>query len=207
MNDFQSINEIVNESVRSSSYITVIISSCVFVSYTLIIRLIDYFKAKNKSKPLLEMAIALKENTTNIVKLNGILDKTLKDAERKELRQCERAIDLAFKGFGYRLAQECVDIIAHNNIVDNKELITGNINKLVSAEYYKLYSTLSAYEIGDVNVATKLKEEWIKEVADNLIAIVYDGQEAITRVTQINNRLNIYLNEYSTFINNKVFNT
>lgn len=207
MNDFQSINEIVNESVRSSSYITVIISSCVFVSYTLIVRLIDYFKAKSKSKPLLEMAIALKENTTNIVKLNGILDKTLKDAERKELRQCERAIDLSFKGFGYRLAQECVDIIAHNNIVDNKELITGNINKLVSAEYYKLYSTLSAYEIGDINVATKLKEEWIKEVADNLIAIVYDGQEAITRVTQINNRLNIYLNEYSTFINNKVFNT
>lgn len=207
MNDFQSINEIVNESVRSSSYITVIISSCVFVSYTLIIRLIDYFKAKNKSKPLLEMAIALKENTTNIVKLNGILDKTLKDAERKELRQCERAIDLAFKGFGYRLAQECVDVIAHNNIVDNKELIIGNINKLVSAEYYKLYSTLSAYEIGDINVATKLKEEWIKEVADNLIAIVYDGQEAITRVTQINNRLNICLNEYSTFINNKVFNT
>lgn len=207
MNDFQSINEIVNESVRSSSYITVIISSCVFVSYTLIIRLIDYFKAKNKSKPLLEMAIALKENTTNIVKLNGILDKTLKDAERKELRQCEHAIDLAFKGFGYRLAQECVDVIAHNNIVDNKELITGNINKLVSAEYYKLYSTLAAYEIGDINVATKLKEEWIKEVADNLIAIVYDGQEAITRVTQINNRLNICLNEYSTFINNKVFNT
>ena len=75
------------------------------------------------------MAIALKENTTNIVKLNGILDKTLKDAERKELRQCERAIDLAFKGFGYRLAQECVDVIAHNNIVDNKELITGNIDK------------------------------------------------------------------------------
>ena len=207
MNDFLSINEIVNESVRTSSYITVIISSCVFVSYTLIIRLIDYFKAKNKSKPLLEMAIALKENTTNIVKLNGILDKTLKDAERKELRQCERAIDLAFKGFGYRLAQECVDVIAHNNIVDNKELITGNINKLVSAEYYKLYSTLAAYEIGDINVATKLKEEWIKEVADNLIAIVYDGQEAITRVTQINNRLNICLNEYSTFINNKVFNT
>ena len=86
-------------------------------------------------------------------------------------------------------------------------MITGNINKLVNAEYYKLYSTLSAYEIDEVNIANKLKEEWIKEVADNLIAIIYNGQDVITRITQTNNRLNIYINEYSTFINNKVFNT
>lgn len=207
MHDFQTIHDIVNESVRNSSYITVVISSCIFICYTLIVKLIDYFKAKGKNKPLLEMAIALKENTSNIVRLNSVLDKTLKDAERKESRQCERAIDLAFKSFGYRLVQECFGVITRNNISDNKELILGNINKLVNAEYYKLYSTLSAYEIDEVNVASKLKEEWIKEVADNLIAIVYSGQDAITRITQINNRLNIYINEYSTFINNKVFNT
>lgn len=207
MNDLQTINEIVNESVRSSSYVTVIISSCVFICYTLIIKLIDYFKAKSRNAPLLEIATALKENTTNIVRLNSVLDKTLKDAEKKENRQCERAIDLAFKSFGFRLAQECIAVIAHNNIEENKELILGNINKIVNTEYYKLYSTLSIYEINEVNVASKLKEEWIKEIADNLIAIIYDGQEAITRITQINNRLSIYLNEYSTFINNKVFNT
>lgn len=207
MTDFQTINEIVNESVRNSSYITVIISSSVFIVYTIIIRLIDYFKSKDKSKPLLEMAAALRENTDNILKLNTILDKTLKDSEKKEIRQCERAIDLSFKAFGFRLSQECSAVIAHNNIEDNKELILGNINKLVSAEYYKLYSTLSTYEINETNVANRLKEEWIKEVADNLIAIIYDGQDAITRITQVNNRLNIYINEYSTFINNKVFNT
>ena len=207
MNDFQTINEIVNESVRNSSYITVVLSSCVFIFYTLIIKLIDYFKSKNKNKPLIEIANALKENTSNIVKLNSVLDKTLQGAERKEIRRCERAIDLGFKAFGYRLAQECTAIIVHNNIEKNKDLIIGNINKLVSAEYYKLYSTLSSYEINELNVATKLKEEWIKEISDNLIAIVYDGQDAIARITQVNNRLNIYLNEYSTFINNKVFNT
>lgn len=207
MDDFKTIESVVNESVRNSSYITVIISSCVFICYTLIIKLIDYFKSKSKNKPLLEIANALKENTNNIVRLNSVLDKTLKDAEKKEIRQCERAIDLAFKSFGYRLSQECIAIIAHNNIEKNKELIIGNINKLVSAEYYKLYSTLSAYEICETNVATKLKDGWIKEVADTLITIIYDEQESITRVTQINNRLNIYINEYSTFINNKVFNT
>lgn len=207
MNDLQTINEIVNESVRSSSYVTVIISSCVFICYTLIVKLIDYFKAKSRNAPLVEIANALRENTTNIVRLNSVLDKTLKDAEKKEIRQCEKAIDLSFKAFGYRLAQECIAIIAHNNIEENKELILGNINKLVNTEYYKLYSTLSIYEINEINVASKLKEEWIREIAANLIAIIYDGQEPITRITQINNRLSIYINEYSTFINNKIFNT
>lgn len=207
MNDFQTINDIVNESVRNSSYITVVISSCIFIVYTLIIKLIDYFKSKGKTKPLLEMAAALKENTANIVKLNSVLDKTLKDAERKEARQCENAIKLGFGSFSFTLLQQCVAIIAHNNINDNKDLITDNIHKLVSGEYYKLYSTLAMYEISEVNVASKLNENWIKEIADTIIAIIYNGQDAITRITQINNRLSIYCNEYSTFINNKIFNT
>lgn len=207
MVDFQTINEIVNESVCSSSYITVLISSSVFICYTLIVRLIDYFKSKNKNKPLLEMSKALKEMADNIVKLNSVLDKTLKDAERKEIRQCDNAIQLGFRSFAYRLTQECSSIIAHNNIDVNKELILDNITKLVSTEYYKLYSTLSAYEISEINVATKLKPEWVKELSDALISIVYDRQDALTRITHINNRLNIFISEYSTYVNNKIFNT
>jgi hypothetical protein len=207
MNDFQTINDIVNESVRNSSYYTVAISSCVFIVYTLIVQLIGYFKAKNKSKPMLEMSNALKEMATNIVKLNSVLDKTLKEADRKKVRQCEVAIDIGFRTFAYEISQEVISIIAHNNIDKNKEFIIGNINKLVSTEYYKLYSVLSAYEINEVNIASKLKTEWIEEVAKNIIAIVYNGQDAIDRITHINNRLEISVAEYSTFINNKIFNT
>lgn len=207
MNDFQTINDIVNESVRNSSYYTVAISSCVFIVYTLIVQLIGYFKAKNKSKPMLEMSNALKEMATNIVKLNSVLDKTLKEADRKKVRQCEVAIDIGFRTFAYEISQEVISIIAHNNIDKNKDFIIGNINKLVSTEYYKLYSVLSAYEINEVNIASKLKTEWIEEVAKNIIAIVYNGQDAIDRITHINNRLEISVAEYSTFINNKTFNT
>lgn len=207
MNDFQTINDVVNESVRNSSYYTVAISSCVFIFYTLIVQLIGYFKSKSKNKPLLEMANALKENTANIVKLNSVLDKTLQDGERKNARQCEDAIKLGFTSFAMKIAQEVNSIIANNNIDKNKELIIGNINKLVNTEYYKLYSVLSNYEINEVNVASKLKEEWTKDIADNVIAIVYNGQDAISRITHINNRLNISVNEYSTYINNKTFNT
>ena len=207
MNDFQTVNDIVNESVRNSSYYTVAISSCVFILYTLIVQLIGYFKGKAKNKPLIEMAEAIKENTENVVRLNGVLDKTLQGAEKKKVRQCESAIDLAFKASCLRIVQEAASIIAHNNIDKNKEFIVGNINKLVSNEYYRLYSALAIYEINDVNVASRLKEEWIKEIADNLVDIIYNGQDAMTRITQVNNRLNVCVNEYSTYINNKTFNT
>ena len=207
MNDFQTINDIVNESVRNSSYYTVAISSCVFILYTLIVQLIGYFKGKAKNKPLIEMAEAIKENTENVVRLNGVLDRTLQGAEKKKVRQCESAIDLAFRASLLRIVQEVSSIIAHNNIDKNREFIVGNINKLVSNEYYRLYSALAIYEINDVNVASRLKEEWIKEIADNLVDIIYNGQDAMTRITQVNNRLNVCVNEYSTYINNKTFNT
>lgn len=207
MEDFQIISEIVNESVTNSSYNTVIISSCVFITYTLIIRLVDYFKSKNKNKPLLDMSRAMQEMGENISKLNSVLDKTLHDAERKEQRQCENTIQLGFRAFGFNLAREATEIIAHNNIDVNRELIEENLKKLVSTEYFKLYSTLSNYEIDEVNVATKLKEEWINEVTTALITIVYNGQNAISRITHVNAKLSIYTTEYSTYVNNKIFNT
>jgi hypothetical protein len=154
MEDLKTITEIVDESVRNSSYVTVIISSSVYIIYTLIVRLIDYLKAKNKDKPLLEMSKAMREMGDNIAKLNAVINKNFEDAEKKEVRQCDRAIQLGFKALGFKISQECSSIIAHNNIDKNKELIRSNINKLVSTEYYKLYSTLSAYEINEVIVSS-----------------------------------------------------
>lgn len=207
MEELQTINEIVNESVRNSSYITVIISSCVFIIYTLIIRLVDYFKSKAKDKPLLEMSKAMKEMGDNIVKLNAVITKTFEEADKKEIRQCDKAIQLGFRAMAFKLSQESASIIAHNNIDKNKELIRENLNKLVSTEYYKLYSALSAYEINEVNVSTKLREEWVKEIADAIITIIYDGQDAVIRIAHINDRINILINDYSTYVSNKIFNT
>ena len=206
MNDFETINNLIEQTVRSSSYITVAISSTVFILYTLIIKTIDYFKAKNRNKPLVDMAEAIKENTANVVRLNSVLDKTFKEAERKEISKCRMTIENAFITFKSNIAQDCMNIIIHNNIDQNKQLIVDNISKLVSTEYYNLYSTFSAYEINDVNVATRLKEEWIKEITDSIISIIYDGQEAIDRIAQLNNRLFIAVGTYITYINNKVFN-
>ena len=206
MHDFQTINEIVSESVRNSSYYTVAISSCVFILYALITNLVSYFKTKSKNKPLIEISKAMVEMTENIVKLNTILDKTFKDAERKEISKCKIVIDLAFRTFASRISQQCESVIANNNIEKNKEFITDNIAKLVSTEYYKLYSILSAYEINEVNVASKLKEEWIDNITKKCLQIIYSNQDSLTRIRQLNDKLIIITEEHSIYINNKVFN-
>lgn len=207
MEELQSINNIITQSIKDSSYITAIISSCVFLIYTFIIRIIDYIKAKHKEKPMYEMSKAMKEIGNNIVKLNEVLNKTLQDAEKKELKQCENAIQLGFKAFGFKLIQESFTIIIHNNINKNKDLIKNNIYKLVNNEYYKLYSVLSNYEINNIHICGKLKEDWIQEVSDAIITIMFDGQEAINRIAHINDKITILINEYSTYVINKTINT
>ena len=207
MNDFQTINDIVNESVRNSSYYTVAISSCVFILYTLIVQLIGYFKSKSKNKPIIEMSKALNEMAENIVKLNAVLDKTFKDNERKEVHKCKKAIELGFGNLESIIVKEIQSIIIHNNIDANKELITDNIKTLISTEYYKLYSALSDYDINDIPVNRRLKEEWIKELSEEILKIVYNNNDQITRISQINNRVATLIANYSTYINNKTFNT
>ena len=84
MDDFNQINQIVSDAIKDSSYITVLISSGVYILYTLIIRLVDLFKAKDRNKPLIQMASAIKEVSENVVKLNTVLDKQIQNAESKD---------------------------------------------------------------------------------------------------------------------------
>ena len=46
-----------------------------------------------------------------------------------------------------------------------------------------------------------------KEDGNVIIASVYEEQDAISRISQLNSRLLIYSCDYSTYINNKTFNT
>ena len=206
MNDLQTVNEIINTAVKDSSYITVIISCGVFILYTLINKVIELYKAKDRNKPMLEMASAIKQVSENVVKLNQVLDKTFQDAEIKEANRITNIITASFNSFKSEIITRAIDIIVHNNIEANKESVKQSIYKTVSTEYYKVYSIFSAYEHDKVNVATKLKEEWIDAVTEEVLQIVYNGQDATDRIRQINNKLSIDTEEYSIYINNKVFN-
>ena len=206
MEDLQTINDIINGAVKDSSYVTVLISSCVFILYTLIIKVVDLFKAKDRNKPIIEMASAIKEVSENVVKLNQVLDKTIQDAETKEAGRINNIILTAFNSFKAALLDQCIDIIIHNHIETTRDNVKQTIYKTTSTEYYKLYSILSAYEHDSVNVATKLKEEWIDAITEEVLQIIYNGQDATNRIRQINNKLSIDIEEYSIYINNKVFN-
>lgn len=206
MEDLQTVNDIISTAVKNSSYTSVIISSCVFILYTLIIKLIDLYKAKDRNKPLIEMASAIKQVSENVVKLNQVLDKTIQDAETKEASRIANIILTAFSSFKSATLDQCIDVIIHNHIETTKDNVEQTIYKCVNTEYYKLYSIFSAYEHDSVNVASKIKEEWIDDITKECLKIIYDGADSATRIRQLNNKLNLIIEEYSIYIKNKVFN-
>lgn len=205
MNEFDTINQIVENSIRNSSYVSVLISSGVFIIYLVVVKITEVLKAKDRNKPFVEMTTAMKEISANVTKLNSVLDKTLTDAEKKENTKCRTAIKLAFDSFQSHLTRECVDMIINNHIETNKDLIIENITKLVNTEYYKIYSILSNYEINGVNVATRLDKKWVDETTKSIITIMFNGQENVNRIAQLSNRLSVDINNYSTFVENKTF--
>lgn len=206
MGDFNEVNQVVNDAIKDSSYITVLISSGIYIAYTLIVKLVDLFKAKDRNKPIIEMASAIKQVSENVVKLNGVLDKAFQDAESKEQAKIKNVIVLGFDSFKVNVINICNGIIIHNNIDANKDLIKQNVFRLVSTEYYKLYNVFSAYEINGINVSTKLKDGWIDDITKECLDIIYNGQDALIRISQLSNRLDIIADEHSVFVNNKVFN-
>lgn len=205
MHDLSTINELISNAVRSSSYNTVLLSSCVFIIYTLIIKVIDMLKAKSRNKPIIEMATAIKDIGSNVIKLNTVLDKTFKDAEHKDYIRCKNAIRLAFEALKSKLNEDCIETIITNHVEENKEQIVENILKLVSTEYYKVYSILSNYEIDNVNVASQLDKRWIEQISNTIISVIYGKKSDISRILQLQHRLNIEIGKYETYIDNKVF--
>lgn len=205
MHDLSTINELISNAVRSSSYNTVLLSSCVFIIYTLIIKVIDMLKAKSRNKPIIEMATAIKDIGSNVIKLNNVLDKTFKDAEHKDYIRCKNAIRLSFEALKSRLSEDCIETIITNHIEENKEQIVENILKLVSTEYYKVYSILSNYEIDNVNVASRLDKRWIEQISNTIISVIYGKKSDISRILQLQHRLNIEIGKYETYIDNQVF--
>lgn len=206
MDDFNQVNQIVSDAIKDSSYITVLISSGIYILYTIIIRLVDLFKAKDRNKPLIQMASAIKEVSENVVKLNTVLDKQIQNAESKELTKVRQVISLAFDSFRANISKTCNEIIIHNNIDTNRDLIRENLFKTISTEYYKLYNVFSAYEVDGINIATKIKDEWIDDTTKECLEVIYDGQDKDVRIGQILNKLTIIANEHSVYVNNKVFN-
>lgn len=203
MEEFKVFNSVIENTVRNTSYITVIISSVVFISYTVIIKLIDYFRHKDDKKSLVEMGLAVKEVSNNVAKLNAILDNLFQDITKKNLEKGKIIIELAFFNFQYKIVNLCRNIIINNNIDINKEFIIANITKTVNTEFYRAYHTLSLYEVGNTLLSEFLKDNWKDDCIKDVLAIIYNGQEDKLRISQINSNLSIKVDNWIVYINNK----
>lgn len=203
MEEFKVFNSVIENAVRNTSYITVIISSVVFISYTVIIKLIDYFRHKDDKKSLVEMGLVVKEVSNNVAKLNAILDNLFQDITKKNLEKGKIIIELAFFNFRYKIVNFCRNIIINNNIDINKEFIIANITKTVNTEFYRAYHTLSLYEVGNTSLSEFLKDSWKDDCIKDVLAIIYNGQEDKLRISQINNNLSIKVDDWIVYINNK----
>lgn len=203
MEEFKVFNSVIENTVRNTSYITVIISSVVFISYTVIIKLIDYFRHKDDKKSLVEMGLAIKEVSNNVAKLNAILDNLFQDITKKNLEKGKIIIELAFFNFQYKIVNLCRNIIINNNIDINKEFIIANITKTVNTEFYRAYHTLSLYEVGNTLLSEFLKDSWKDDCIKDVLAIIYNGQEDKLRISQINSNLSIKVDNWIVYINNK----
>lgn len=203
MEEFKVFNSVIENTVRNTSYITVIISSVVFISYTVIIKLIDYFRHKDDKKSLVEMGLAVKEVSNNVAKLNAILDNLFQDITKKNLEKGKIIIELAFFNFQYKIVNLCRNIIINNNIDINKEFIIANITKTINTEFYRAYHTLSLYEVGNTLLSEFLKDSWKDDCIKDVLAIIYNGQEDKLRISQINSNLSIKVDNWIVYINNK----
>lgn len=203
MEEFKVFNSVIENTVRNTSYITVIISSVVFISYTVIIKLIDYFRHKDDKKSLVEMGLAVKEVSNNVAKLNVILDNLFQDITKKNLEKGKIIIELAFFNFQYKIVNLCRNIIINNNIDINKEFIIANITKTVNTEFYRAYHTLSLYEVGNTLLSEFIKDSWKDDCIKDVLAIIYNGQEDKLRISQINSNLSIKVDDWIVYINNK----
>jgi hypothetical protein len=203
MEEFKVFNSVIENTVRNTSYITVIISSIVFISYTVIIKLIDYFRHKDDKKSLVEMGLAVKKVSNNVAKLNAILDNLFQDITKKNLEKGKIIIELAFFNFQYKIVNFCRNIIINNNIDINKEFIIANITKTVNTEFYRTYHTLSLYEVGNTLLSEFLKDSWKDDCIKDVLAIIYNGQEDKLRISEINSNLSIKIDNWIVYMNNK----
>lgn len=194
MHDLESINSI----IKSTRLDTAIISSIIFILYTLIVKAFDYFKSQTKNKVIVDMGVAIREISLNINSLNTILVDFINDSTRNKKDRTRNSIEFIFGNFEKKLFDFCFTTIIHNNIDVNKTIITQNIQQTINAEYYKI---ISSFVLFDVNV--NLKESWRDELSTDLLNIIYNTQSSESRINMIKNKLSIRINDYSTYVLNK----
>lgn len=167
--------------------------------YLIVIKIIDVKKEKD--------AIKITNNLLEAVnKISNFLDNVTTNIIEKDKDKCKNAIKNSFETARLHIVEYVANIIAKNNINNNKENIIENIKTIINAEFYNTYNALSLFTINGINVGSILKEQWKTDLINNTIKFIYNTKlDKETKIFSYVNKLSIIFDNYIIYINNKVF--
>ncbi len=177
-----------------------VIPGIIIAIYLVIIKIIDYKNTNRQSE--------VSEKLTNsIANISNFLDNITKTIINKEQEHCRIVIELAFDSFKKELFIFVRETIIANNIDVKKDFIVQSIDKLVNSYYYKLYNQLSSFEINNHKLSIYCKEEWKEELINYINDIIFNHKlDKVDKITEAQNKLDIVIGDYSTYVHNKIFN-
>lgn len=143
------------------------------------------------------------ELTKSINTISNFIITITKNIIEKDKEKCKNAINDSMCAFGMRLINFVSATIVNNHIDTNRANIIANIHNIVNGEYYTMYSALSVYVINDVRVSDVLEKEWMTSIEQDMIDIIYGvNLSKEDRILSFNNKINLKLQSYITYVIN-----
>ena len=143
------------------------------------------------------------EITKSINTISNFIINITKNIIEKDKEKCKNAINDSMCAFGMRLINFVSTTIVNNHIDTNRANIIANIHNIVNGEYYTMYSALSVYVINDVRVSDVLEKEWMASIEQDMIDIIYGvNLSKEDRILSFNNKINLKLQSYITYVIN-----
>ena len=143
------------------------------------------------------------ELTKSINTISNFIITITKNIIEKDKEKCKNAINDSMCAFGMRLMNFVSATIVNNHIDTNRANIIANIHNIVNGEYYTMYSALSVYVINDVRVSDVLEKEWMTSIEQDMVDIIYGvNLSKEDRILSFNNKINLKLQSYITYVIN-----
>ena len=179
-----------------------IVPTFVVLIYLIVVRILDTKKAREESKRTIKVNAEILDAFNN---LNIYLKRITSDIIDKENDKCNAAIRSSFKAMGQALSKFAVFTIISNNVKNNRDNIIDNINNTVFSEFATIYNELSLYKGTETDIITSIKDEWKDELFNDLKNIIFDTNlDKESKIYTIHNKLNLRINNYISFVQNKI---
>lgn len=165
--------------------------------YLVITKIIDSRRESNQA----ELSNKLVESINNI---SAFINNLTENIVTSDKDKCKSAIEDSMCASGMRLINFVSSTIVNNHIDENKDNILANVQSIVNAEFYNVYSTLSMYVINGYKVSDYLNKQWMKDVEEDIIHIIYDNKmNKEDKILAFSNKINLKFQSYITYIINQ----